>query len=263
MRNNKRIGNILFLITFARQTRLAYPDAKVDLMLTMPSQGTYIEGLGLDNIFYSHFSFKGIFKWLGLIKKLNTVKYDLILAPNCCASDSITTAMIASKNKVSAYNERRVWAFPHAQHVTSSREHAAHSSLAILESLGHQLCYPLNHNLPFSEDEIEQGANLSREYKTEEDSVDMVFFRGARGVKLLSEEVWETLLLKFESGTDKKINWIEVLSPDIKEPLRDNIKTFVTSNMRVLGTFLKTFDGFICCDTGPLHLADAADVKCI
>lgn len=54
MRNNKRIGNVLFIITFVRQARLVYPNAKIDLMLVMPWQGQFFNGLGIDNIYYSH-----------------------------------------------------------------------------------------------------------------------------------------------------------------------------------------------------------------
>lgn len=263
IRNNKRIGNVLFLISFVRQVRLAYPDAKIDLMLTQPWQGQFFNGLGMNHIYYSHFSFAGLFKWLKMIKALNQLPYDLILAPNCCATDATTTAMIASKNKVSTYNKICSAAFPHSVTVTTSFKHAAYGGLPLLEKLGHQLDRPFNHNLAFSDEEISEGRELSRKYINSDDSVNLVFFRGARGVKYLAPQVWEAILAKFDSGIEKKINWIEILSPDIKEPLRADTKTFETKNMRLLGAFLQNFDGFICCDTGPLHLADASEVKCI
>ncbi|MFT7053789.1 MAG: ADP-heptose:LPS heptosyltransferase [Psychromonas sp.] len=265
MRNNKRIGNVLFLITFVRQVRLAYPNAKIDLLLVMPWQGQFFNGLEIDNIYYSHVSFFGIAKWLAMIKQLNQLQLDLILAPSCSASDAITTAMLTSKNKVSSYNQNRILAFPHSVKTSISplRSHAAYRGLSLLEKLGHKLVLPFNHNLAFSEDEINHGRALSRQYLTRDDAVNLVFFRGARGVKSLKPKVWETILAKFEASIDRKINWIEVLSPDITTPLRANIATFETKNMRLLGTWLKNFDGFVCCDTGPLHLADASEVKCI
>lgn len=170
--------------------------------------------------------------------------------------------MISSKNKVSCYNQRRILAFPHSVKTSSDISHTAYGGLSLLEKLGHKLVSPFNHNLTFSEDEINQGSALSRQYITSDDDVNLVFFRGARGIKSLSPKVWETILAKFEAGIDRKINWVGVLSPDITGSLRANIATFETKNMRLLGAFLKNFGGFVCCDTGPLHLADASEVKC-
>jgi ADP-heptose:LPS heptosyltransferase len=263
MRNNKRIGNILFFIPLVRQVRHAYPNATIDLLLSQPWQGQFFDGLGMDRIYYSHFSFMGILKWLKAIEHLNQVKYDLILAPNCCASDATTAAMIAAKNKVSSYKERRILAFPHSLKISLCRPHAAYGCLSLLEALGHPLDKPLNHNLAFSNDELSQGIIASRKYTTQDDSIDLVFFRGARGAKHLPPAIWEAILKKFEAGIDKKINWIEVLSPDVNETLRKNTAIFETKNLRLLGAFLRNFDGFICCDTGPLHLADASGVPCV
>ena len=262
IRQNNRIGNILFLITFIRQVRIAYPHAVIDLLLSKPCQGQYVEGLGVDNILYSHFSLSSVFKWFQIIKQLNTNQYDLLLASHCSASDAITSASIAARNKVSRYDERRILAFPNSLKKSISRKHAAHTCLFLLEQLGHQLVLPLKHQLAFSQDEINQGKDLSQEY-IQEDALNLVFFRGARGAKRLSAANWEKILKSFEGGVDKKINWIEILSPDIQTSLRENTRTFTTSNMRLLGSFLKNFEGFLCCDTGPLHLADAADVKCL
>lgn len=262
VRNNKRIGNILFLIPFVRETLLAYPNAKVDIMLSQPWQGQFFEGMGIDNIHYSHFSYTGLFKWFKVIKHLNKLNVDLIIAPNCCASDAINVAMIASKNKLSTYNEMTKLAFPHAIKCTSPRPHTAHGGLSLLEASGYTLSQQANHHLSFSNEEVNQGREQSSQYISN-NAVNMVFFRGARGIKLLQPNQWENILKKFESALDKPINWIEILSPDISAPLRANTKTFASKNMRSLGAFLRHFDGFICCDTGPLHLADASDVKCI
>ena len=262
IRQNNRIGNILFLITFVRQVRLAYPHAIIDLLLSKPCQGQFVKGLGIDNVFYSHFSYGGVFKWFKIINQLNTYQYDLLLASHCSASDAIASASIAAKNKVSRYEQKRILAFPHSLKQPVSRKHAAYNCLCLLERLGHQLVYPLKHQLAFSHDEINQGKDLSQEY-IKDDSLNLVFFRGARGAKRLPPMSWEIILKSFEADIAQKIHWIEVLSPDIKTSLRENTETFSTSNMRLLGSFLKNFDGFLCCDTGPLHLADAADVKCL
>ena len=83
------------------------------------------------------------------------------------------------------------------------------------------------------------------------------------GNKLLSESDWKANLAKFEEKAERPIEWIEILSPDITKPLIGGMKTFESKNMRHLASFLKHTDAFLSCDTGPLHLADAAGVNCI
>jgi len=262
IRSNKRIGNVIFLIPFVRQTRLAYPKARIDLMLSQHYQGQFFDGLGIDNVYYSNFSFLKLFKWLNVIKQLNQVHYDLIITRNSSTNDGISTSMIAAKNKVAPYDKKRTLAFPHALKEVRTLKHSAYGGLNLLETLGHQLVMPINHHLQFSELEIEQGKTLSERY-IDEDKINLVFFRGARGKKCLCTSMWEKMLKRFESHVDKQINWVEILCSDIKTPLRKDSATFQSKDMRILGTFLTHFDGFICCDTGPLHLADASGVKCI
>lgn len=262
IRSNKRIGNVIFLIPFVRQTRLAYPNARVDLMLSKPYQGQFFDGLGIDNIYYSNFSFLNLSKWFNIIKQMNQVHYDLIITRNSSTNDGISTSMIAAKNKVAPYNKKRTLAFPHAVKEVRTLKHSAYGGLNLLEKLGHQLVMPINHQLEFNAAEVDQGKALSEQY-INKDAINLVFFRGARGKKCLSATMWEKLLKRFELGLDKEVNWIEILCSDIKEPLRKNSATFASKDMRLLGSFLTHFDGFICCDTGPLHLADASGVKCI
>ena len=48
-----------------------------------------------------------------------------------------------------------------------------------------------------------------------------------------------------------------MLNPDIKALLSKENDTFQSSDMRCLAVNLKYLDGFICCDTGSIHLAGA------
>lgn len=263
MRSNKRIGNALFLIPFVRQVVSTYPGAQIDLMLSKPCQGQFFEGLGIRNIHYALFSVRGLFQWLITIQKLKKKQYDLLLAPVCSASDSIVAAMLNAKNKVSSYNEKRLLAFPHALRFEQTYSHSALNQLPLLQRLGNQLTFPLRHELSFTDTALAKAHLLSRKYIGDNDGINIAFFRGARGSKKLTDKQWVNILANFESELGEKINWTEILSPDIQIPLRDEMKNFTTKNMRLLGAFLTNFDGFICCDTGPLHLADAAGAKCI
>jgi ADP-heptose:LPS heptosyltransferase len=224
----------------------------------------FFRNMGINKIYYSNFSFEGIIKWFGTIKAACNEHYDVILCPFNSASDSITCSMIESKNKIAPLDSKRSLAFPNAVDISSQRTHAAYSPIALLSGLGYQLETPYNHCFEFSDSEIQQAKLTSAPYLSQDSAeLNIAYFRGARGIKLLTNAQWLTILTTFENTLSRTINWVEILSPDITEPLRPNTKTFGTPDMRALGGYLANFDGFISCDTGPLHLADASNVACI
>ncbi|MFT6925340.1 MAG: ADP-heptose:LPS heptosyltransferase [Psychromonas sp.] len=263
IRNNKRIGNIYFLLPFVRQIRLAYPDARIDMMLNESWQSNVFNNLGINQFHYSHFSLKGIFKFLKMMKALRKITYDMILLPQTSAGDTIITALLDGRNKISSFHPKRNLICIHSVYVEHRRKHAALSSLSILEGLGHTLVEPILHTLEFTQEELDKGRQASQVLRNNEGRVTIAYFRGARGDKLLSEKSWLTVLSKFETATNQQVQWVEILCPDISKPINAGVKTFQTSNLRHLASVLKELDAFISCDTGPLHLADAAGASCI
>jgi ADP-heptose:LPS heptosyltransferase len=263
IRNNKRIGNIYFLLPFIRQVRAVYPDARIDMMLNEPWQGNVFDNLGINHFYYSYFSFQGIIKFFKMIKELRKTTYDMILLPNTSAGDTIITALLDGRNKVSSYHSERNLICIHSTYVEHPREHAALGPLSVLEGLGHILKEPFPHTLEFSKEELEKGLQVSQALRDNQECLTLSYFRGARGEKLLSVQAWLGILSKFEVATNQKVQWVEILSPDITSPIKAGVKTFQTSDMRHLASVLKHLDAFICCDTGPLHLADAAGASCI
>jgi len=263
IRNNKRIGNIYFLLAFVRQTRAAYPDARIDIMLNEPWQGHIFDNLGINHFYYSHFSFKGTFNFFNMMKELRTITYDMILLPNTSSGDTIITAMLDGRNKVSSYHPKHNLICKHSTYMEHRRDHAALGTLSVLEGLGHTLVEPLLHTLAFTQEELDKGRQVSQALRNNQKRLTMAYFRGARGDKLLSEQTWLSILSKFEIATNQQVQWIEILCSDITHPVKAGVKTFKTSDLRHLAAVLKHVDAFICCDTGPLHLADAAGVSCI
>lgn len=263
IRNNKRIGNIYFLLPFVRQVRAAYPDARIDMMLNEPWQSSIFDNLDINQFYYSHFSLQGIFKFLRMIKVLRKVTYDLILLPQSSAGDTIITALLDGRNKVSSYHPQRHLICMHSTLMEHPREHAALGPLSVLEGLGHTIEEPILHTLEFTQDELDRGLQVSQTLRNNQGRVTIAYFRGARGDKLLSENTWLTILSKFEIATNQQVQWVEILCPDISSPIKTGVKTFQTTDLRHLASVLKYLDAFICCDTGPLHLADAAGASCI
>jgi len=263
IRNNKRIGNIYFLLPFVRQIRLAYPDARIDMMLNEPWQSNVFNNLGINQFYYSHFSFQGIFKFLKMLKAVKKITYDMILLPQTSAGDTVITALLDGRNKVSSYHPQRNLICIHSTRMDHPREHAALGSLSVLEGLGNTLVEPLLHTLAFTQEELDRGLQASLALRNNQGRVTIAYFRGARGDKLLSEQTWLTILSKFELATNQQVQWVEILCSDITSPIKAGVKTFKTSDLRHLASVLKHLDAFICSDTGPLHMADAAGASCI
>lgn len=263
IRNNKRIGNIYFLLPFVRQVRAAYPDARIDMMLNEPWQSHIFNNLGINQFHYSHFSFQGIFKFLKMLKEVKKITYDMILLPRTSAGDTVITALLDGRNKVSSHHPKRNVICRHAVPINNRRKHASLGPLSILEGLGHTLVEPLLHTLAFTEEELDKGLQASQALRNNPGSVTIAYFRGARGDKLLSEQTWLTILSKFETATNQQVQWVEILCSDITSPIKAGVKTFKTSDLRHLASVLKHLDAFICSDTGPLHMADAAGASCI
>ncbi len=263
IRNNKRIGNMYFMLPFLREVRKQYPQARIDLLLNEPWQGSVFANMGFEAMDYSFFSFKGLSQWISCMKKLRSNQYDLVLLPYASVGDSMMSALMNAKNKVAEFNPRRNVASPHSNKSVNRHAHAALESLDVLTGMGLDVQLPADHTMAFNDAEQAQGMKVVADLRGDHDGITMAYFRGARGDKQLDETTWQGIVNKFDDASNQSIQWVEVLSPDIKQPLKPNIKTFQSKDMRHLAAVLKELDGFICCDTGPLHLADAAGAKCI
>jgi len=263
VRNNKRIGNMYFLIPFIRQLRALYPDAQISLLLNQPWQEHVFENMGVDSFSFSRFSFKHLIYFLRTVFYLRKQVFDMIICPHSSVEDSLITAMLTGRNKIAPDHELRNPVFTQTFKPSHRQPHMALSNLFLLSALGHQLIEPISHHLVFTQEEEILGRHVLKNlsYGHQNQRI-MAYFRGARGKKKLSQSEWLTILQQFENSSPVPIYWIEILSPDITKPLTPETPTFANKNMRLLASFLKNVDGFICCDTGPLHLADAAGACC-
>ncbi|WP_038868448.1 MULTISPECIES: glycosyltransferase family 9 protein [Vibrio harveyi group] len=261
VRNNSRIGNMYFLLPFVHQVLRLYPNATVDLLLNSPWQGEVFKNLGINQIHYSNLSFKSPDKALATIRLLKREKYDLLFAPTAGACDTFLSALIPAKNKIAFKKVKTEQVFTHSSVADSPFRHGAYKPLSILEAMGHELDNTLDHHIVFDSKELSSGIQQARKLREEGKPI-FAFFRGARGKKKLSDHAWLTILAEFERKQGQSVNWVEVLSPDIQQPLLKGSRTLACKDLRQLGATLRYLDGFLCCDTGPLHLADAAGATC-
>lgn len=261
LRNNKRIGNMYFMLPFLHALRQSYPDATINLMVINKSQSDIFKHINLDNVFISHFSLGSISAFFQSIKESRTTVYDIILMPNRSDSDTLIGALLSAKNKVAFQDQKSNRIYPHSLDAVADSRHVAISPLKLIEALGNKLTAPIDHTMRLSPEEIVNGNDAAQGLKGTA-SLCFAYFRGARGNKVLADSEWIKILQEFEKASSKPIKWVEILSPDVHEPLRPETSTFAFSNLRNLAATLAALDLFICSDTGPLHLADAANSRC-
>ncbi|WP_115719825.1 glycosyltransferase family 9 protein [Gallaecimonas mangrovi] len=257
MRSNKRIGNMLFLIPFLRQLKAKYPHAKLDILIHSPSQRCIFEGLGINHVFTTQLSFKNVPKTIKLVSTLRRQHYDLIFMPYSSTTDTWLGAFIHGCNKIARHFGNRDLIFRHSVEVPKQRVHAALAALPLLQE-GNSWA---SHAMALSSDERKAGWQAAEALRGQQ-GITLSFFRGARGGKALSDNYWQLLFASIERQLPVPVTWVEVLSPDISAPLLAQGPTFSSANFRHLAATLASLDGFICGDTGPLHLADAAGARC-
>lgn len=262
VRNNPRIGNMYFLLPFLNALRDLYPTAKIDLMVISQGQANIFEGMPFEKIWVSNFSFERIFEFFKMLRQVRKQPYDLLLMPHGSTTDTIIGGLVHARNKICLWDEEKSRIYRHAIKVDQISPHAARSPLALIEALaGHPLS-TVNHHMMLKQQEKDQATFEVNKIKGSR-SLCIAYFRGARGNKIIPNEHWHAVRAKFDSAATEPIAWVEILSPDVKEPLTAETRTWQSANLRELGAFLAACDLFICGDTGPLHLADAAGAKCL
>ncbi|WP_432464046.1 glycosyltransferase family 9 protein [Agarivorans sp. QJM3NY_33] len=264
IRNNKRIGNMFFLLPFVNYVQALYPDAEVELLLSDPWQGKVFENLGLKNIHFSQFGLKTIPAFIRSIHQLRKHSYDLILLPYGGSSDRIVAALTEGKN-VHAFDGPADAAV--CSHTVKYQHKYSHYALGCLELLEYLGLPPVAHAsacLKLSHREQQYAAEQLKQMLGEHHHKPcLAYFRGARGSKIVDDEKWQVLLAKFKQYYAGELNVIEILSPDIAEPLSHTHFTYLNRDLRQLAAFLQQVSLFICGDTGPLHLASAAGARCV
>ena len=261
VRNNKRIGNMYFMLPFIRELRASYPEAEIDLMIIDENQRGIFLNLGLRDIIVSQFAFVTAWPFLKSVLKTRRTVYDLLLMPHSSASDTLICAFLHARNKVAFWGEETVGVFRHSRKVELQSHHAALTALALLADLGHE-AHDVSHTMVFSDEENVRARQIVASLKGSASRC-FAYFRGARGAKIIDDPTWHEIRKKFDQASGGDVRWVEILSPDITKPLIAGTTTYQSSDLRLLGNVLRHTDLFICADTGPLHLADAANAHCI
>lgn len=261
IRNNKRIGNMYFLLPFLNAVRQTYPNAQIELMVITPLQTQVFEAMSLSKIWVSHFAFVTAPQFVKTILACRKQPFDLLLMPHPSSTDIIIGGFVHARNKVSFADPKINKVYPHAITPEHASPHAALTPLALLESSATSRL-AINHLMSLKPDEIQDAQRQVAQVRADA-KVCIAYFRGARGKKIVADQDWLAIREQFDALTTVPIAWVEILSPDITAPLIAGTATWQSANLRQLGAFLAACDLFICGDTGPLHLADAAGARCL
>lgn len=262
LRNNKRIGNMYFMLPFLNGLRRAYPDAVIELMVINTQQAAIFKHLDIDRVIVSDFSFYTAWQFIKVMREHRRHVYDLLIMPHSSASDTIIGGLIHARNKIAFWGDETSGVYRHSFDVKPNNPHAALSALTLIDELGHRQAETPNHQMVFSDEESVHARELVAKFRGQADYC-FAYFRGARGNKIVPDADWARIRKLFDAALDGQISWVEILSPDIRSPLTEGTRTFESADLRQLGCFLKHCNLFICADTGPLHLADAAGARCV
>lgn len=263
VRSNRRIGNTVFLIPFVDQIKTTFPNAHITLILKEPWQKQLFAHLDVNQFLFSQFRLKNLRLCFKSLWALTKGSYDLALAPCGSSQDSIICALLNAKNKVAYKKARYSKAYTHTVAQKNTFGHAALQCLDLISQIYDSSAPIGNYRMILSHSEQARGLASRRAYSSHSQQLCISFFRGARGDKQLNDETWLKILNQFNQAATLPIHWIEVMAPDMSEPLLHNTSIYRAKGLRELAGFLKYNDAFISCDTGPLHLADAVDCRCI
>lgn len=266
IRINYRIGNTLFLTPLVSALQKEMPDANIDILIGAGFTKVLFEGFSnVQNIYdFPRKLLKNPLFLIKYIKQLRSQKYDLIVTPNSgSSSDKLATLLARGKYKLGVCKYGEWSPVNRCTPDTTIFKHEALKPLALMDIFETHQTYDKSLTISLKEDEKQRAQDtLTKLIKTHgynDKNILIALFRGARFEKKIDKQWWLDFVIQM-----KKINsdviFIDILSPDIKEPLQNDIITFSEKNLRKLGAFLSNLNAFVCADTGPMHLASASGV---
>jgi len=268
VRPNYRIGNIIFLTPLINELAKLMPEAEIDIVVGMKLAGKILEPMpnvgrviDIPRKLLLH-----PLELIALIKKTRAKRYDLVLNISAgSVSSEIVTALANAKYKASFQNDKTFIKLTHTVRKENLYKHSGSRPLELLKLFNDIL--PVNDvalDIKLSEAEkLQAKTELKELFKRNgitQNSKVIALFRNARFDKKIPDEWWEAwheALLE----RDKDIVVIDILSPDIPQKLNKKMLEYSSKDLRLLGAFFRECDLYVSADTGPLHLASAADAK--
>jgi len=269
IRPNYRIGNLIFLTPLINELQKNVPDAKIDIIVGMKLAGKILSPMpNVDKVVdIPRKLLLHPFEMFSYIKQTRKKKYDVALnISGGSTSAQIVTSLVKAKYKVSFASDK-LWAnFTHVQE--RGLKHYKHMGLESLEFLRF---FNINFSkqqpsldIKLTEDEINEAKNdlhlLLRNNNISSVTKVIAIFKNARFDKKIADSWWNDWYKEVKK-LNPNIVIIDVLSPDIPQKLNAEVLEYKNKDLRILGAFFKICDLYVSADTGPMHLAVAANAK--
>jgi len=273
VRTNHRIGNLLFLTPLLRALHTLLPGCQIDLVISLPAASVLLQPLpGIGQIFVLPKSaFTSVPVIVRLLRQLSTNHYDLIIEPNGkSASGRLVAALIKSRWKLGFYIAGSWSPLTHWVALPREIQHEASRPLQLLQAISGNEQYPApaTLELALSDEEKQNGVRYLQHSLAhcpgydKGDFLILGLFRLARRDKRIADSWWLNLVQELRSIAPS-ICILEIVSPDEPTALLDGGPTIQLSDLRQLAAVMSQLDGFISADTGPMHLASAANTPTI
>ncbi len=244
------------------------PEAKIDLIVGMKLAGKILEPMpNVERVIdIPRKLLLHPIELIKLIKKTRAKRYDLVLNISAgSVSSEIVTALANAKYKASFQNDKTFIRLTHTVKRENLYKHSGSRPLELLKLFNDGLpASDVLLDIKLSESERLQAKKELHELLKRSDISENVkviaLFRNARFDKKIPDawwNEWHKALLEL----DKNIVVIDILSPDIPQKLNEQMLEYSSKDLRALGAFFHACDLYVSADTGPLHLASAADAK--
>ncbi len=267
IRINYRIGNMLFTTPLIQQLQTNFPNAKIDVLIGAPFTKNLFTGFkNVENIYdFPRALLKHPVALFKYVRQLRAKKYDVVLNLNGnSSSDRLATLLAKSTYKVAFCNDTT---FTPVNRCVKREDlevnHEALKPLELMKIFDISPDYNLKLSIALSEKELERGREeLFKLLGKKSNGKVFAIFRNARFDKLIDDEYWQELVQTLQK-IDKRIIFIDILSPDVPVKLSNEVVAYSQKDLRKLAAFMANLDAFICGDTGPMHLASASGVPTI
>lgn len=270
VRINYRIGNILFLTPLIKALGKLLPDTQVDVLIGSACTRNLLTGL--DNVGEIYDAprklLKSPFAIYQEIKRLNGSSYDLIIDVSpLSTTNSIVTALLKAPKKLGFDDEISWVPLTHTISTATANPHMALKPLKLMEAFkGNNNRYDAFLDINLSAREKQQGRESLKHilalqgYSVSERKL-IGIFRDARNQKIIDGEYWLEVTDRIAEMSGK-VDFVDIMVPGLIKPLREMLE-LSSPDLRKLAAMLSQLDGFICGDTGPMHLASASRVDTV
>lgn len=266
IRQDNRIGNLIFSTPFLALVKKKWPSAQVDLLVGRLFPELLSGNPDIDNIIvYNQLAcIRMPWKFFFLLRRLRKQKYDIVFDLKALFSfnNMMMTVLSGAAFRVGFHNDLADDFFHLAKKGTESSTYEPWIIASLLEPFMDIQPIPLIRYIPSSENKLEAQRQLDKLGLTNKSPVGI--HTGGRGQKKLNL----TLFLELAGQlTAKRLPVLFFVGPDEKEEYAQIVSAgfhcIAPVGVNDFGGFLPYLKVFVSCDTGPMHMAAGAGIATI